>query len=640
MNVLTLLFLISTTYASELKPSFEDGPDARIASALRQAIPAVGSARIARPDRSIRVNTSGEYYLRISLTEWNDRIATELSDLGTRVTIAAHDLRLVEGWIAPENVRAVASHPLVRFIRGPGRRVSRVGSVTTQGDAIMRADLVRADGHDGTGVKIGVISDDVDHMSEAIASGDLPSGINVTVPSGDGIGGDEGTAMLEIIHDLAPGADLYFASTGESSLAMREMIYALADSGCRVIVDDIGWSGEPYFEDGMLAKAVDSVAKRGVVYVTSAGNSAESHYQNRYYPANSDNKYHAWDDVDKTSMKIRVLDGEFIGIVLQWDEEFGKAGIDIDLALYSSATFTGLAPLATSYDQQRGYNDPIEYASYTNDTGADMDVYVVISRYQTTATPLLGLYVFGDYLDLEISHAEGSIYGQPAAKGAIAVGAMHASDASYPQIADYSSRGPVNILFPEAEERMKPDVIGITGVFVSGAGDFPTPFYGTSASAPHVAAVAGLMLDARPDWTPAQVRAAMTSTATDLGESGPDNVYGWGLVRADDAVQVGIVNVAAPGRPVQSALGPAFPNPFNPSTTVRYHTEPGEVSIRVYNSLGQPVRTLVTGYQPAGTHDVVWDARDDAGRPVASGVYLVRMTTTTTTSTARVTLLR
>ncbi|MCD6336271.1 MAG: T9SS type A sorting domain-containing protein, partial [Candidatus Latescibacteria bacterium] len=78
--------------------------------------------------------------------------------------------------------------------------------------------------------------------------------------------------------------------------------------------------------------------------------------------------------------------------------------------------------------------------------------------------------------------------------------------------------------------------------------------------------------------------------------------------------------------PKEIALFQNFPNPFNPTTEIRYQLpESSEIQLRVYNLLGQEVRRLVDGRVKAGTHSALWDSRDSLGREVGSGVYLVRM---------------
>src|SRR5262249_52753088 len=107
----------------------------------------------------------------------------------------------VRGSIDDALLNRLAEVSWVHGVRPVYRGVARVGSVTTEGDAAGQADLLRAQGLDGSGVVVGVISDGIDHVADAQRSGDLA---NVTVPSGgchQG-SGDEGTALLEIVHDI------------------------------------------------------------------------------------------------------------------------------------------------------------------------------------------------------------------------------------------------------------------------------------------------------------------------------------------------------------------------------------------------------------------------------------------------------
>jgi hypothetical protein len=124
------------------------------------------------------------------------------------------------------------------------------GYVTTQGDLVHGTSNVRSNySQDGSGMKIGVISNGVDHLADSQVSGDLPT--DVTVLSNNH-GGDEGTAMLEIIHDMVPGAKLYFHDCGDNTIAFNTAIDNLVTSGCNIIVDDISWPTEPYLRTGRL----------------------------------------------------------------------------------------------------------------------------------------------------------------------------------------------------------------------------------------------------------------------------------------------------------------------------------------------------------------------------------------------------
>jgi hypothetical protein len=90
-----------------------------------------------------------------------------------------------------------------------------------------------------------------------------------------------------------------------------------------------------------------------------------------------------------------------------------------------------------------------------------------------------------------------------------------------------------------------------------------------------------------------------------------------------------------------SWLSDARPNPFNPLTVIGYTLErAGDAEITVYDVAGRRVRRLASGATPAGYHEVTWDGRDDAGRRVASGVYLYRLRAGDVAETKKMVLLK
>ena len=179
--------------------------------------------------------------------------------------------RTVEAWVPVARLNGLAAIPGVTIIDVVTAPEVQTGSVAAQADAILLAQQVRArSGLSGYGVKVGVISDGVNHRADAIASGDLPS--SLTVLSDRYPDSDEGTAMLGIVHDIAPGAQLFFHDCGSGSLDFMNSINALYTAGCDVIVDDVGWISDPFYEDGPLAQHVESLARSGnFLYVSSAG---------------------------------------------------------------------------------------------------------------------------------------------------------------------------------------------------------------------------------------------------------------------------------------------------------------------------------------------------------------------------------
>jgi parallel beta-helix repeat protein len=434
---------------------------------------------------------------------------------------------IVAAWVEVSRLRALASVPGVTEVRTVQPPVARTGSVTAESDHLHLADQVRAQyGLTGAGIKIGVISDGVDHWNNAVGTGNLPGNLHVLRNTQNG---DEGTAMLEIIHDIAPGAELYFHDWGENTIDFNGGIDALVNAGCTVIVDDVGWLHEPFFQDGIVASHVQSVASGGsVLYLSSAGNDAFSHYQGRYvedvdYPGYH-NKY----------LYVSIPPGGTLSTVLQWDDPWTGSSNDYDLYLFDTSDYNLL--YSSEYTQD-GDDAPMEYfpALYNPGSSTIICEIDVVNCNRAAAPRNLELFVNeggGTRVYTDNIVAADSVYGHPAAVDAVAVGAIHAADPGTDTIAGFSSLGPVTIRYPSAVNRMKPDVTGIDGVRITGSGGFPSPFYGTSASAPGVAAVSALVWSGAPTKTATQVRQALLSSCTDLGPAGVDTTFGQGRANA------------------------------------------------------------------------------------------------------------
>jgi len=120
------------------------------------------------------------------------------------------------------------------------------------------------------------------------------------------------------------------------------------------------------------------------------------------------------------------------------------------------------------------------------------------------------------------------------------------------------------------------------------------------------------------------------------------NVAGWGSFSETWSFSVLITDVDDEASiPDEFSLSQNYPNPFNPSTTFRYGLrEPGQVSLKVYNMLGQLVRTIVDEQQIEGYHEVVWDGRNEVGETVSSGIYIYRMTSGSFVETKRMLLIK
>lgn len=172
---------------------------------------------------------------------------------------------MVFGYLPIDKLGELKNVSSLSFARSHYKPETNTGSVTSQGDATLKADVARTTySVTGAGVNVGVLSDSYNKLegeAAGIASGDLPAaGVQVLLEFGAGAS-DEGRAMAEIIHDVAPGAAVAFNPAFNGEAGFAQGIINLAAAGCRVIVDDIIYSAEPFFQDGIVAQAVDQVGR-------------------------------------------------------------------------------------------------------------------------------------------------------------------------------------------------------------------------------------------------------------------------------------------------------------------------------------------------------------------------------------------
>jgi Subtilase family len=465
------------------------------------------------------------------------------------------------------------------------------GLVRSEGDAQLNAANARASwGVDGSGVTVGILSDSFDrsktagtHAAQDVASGDLPGpgspcGSSQAVgvlDDAEAAGDDEGRAMAQIVHDLAPGAAIDFASAFGDQFSFAENIRALANSGAKVIADDVVYFDEPFFQDGPVAVAINEVVSSGVSYFTAAGNdnvisagndvgSFESTFADAgacpavVPPPNAECADFDPGPGKDNAYDMTVAGGEEVTIDLQWAEPWNGVTTDLDAYLLSGAETV----LAESADRNvTKTQEPFEAFSWENKGKGPVTVRLAIPRVAGSANPRLKFIQLGNgaqgvaptagqYAASSAGATFGpTVFGHSGASSAIATGAVSVGFAAAPE--RYSSRGPAIHLFgpvtgtmpaaPIAEAVIaKPDLLasdcGVTTFFASFVkSEGVWRFCGTSAAAPHAAAVAALMRQANPGAGAGQIRAALLSTARPVGTSSPDEI-GAGLLDAFAAV--------------------------------------------------------------------------------------------------------
>jgi len=469
-----------------------------------------------------------------------------------------------------------------------------VGQVTSQGDPAMDSDDARAEfGVDGTGVSIGVLSDSFnneDGLVDDVASGDLPSGIQIlqdlSPNSGQFPGSDEGRGMAQLIHDVAPGAEILFHTAFLGQANFAQGILDLAEAGAELIVDDVFYFAEPMFADGIIAQAVDAVVAAGATYFSSAGNSSRDSYEAAYravsvnpdsittdgtFTDNPNSTFHDFDPgpgVDLT-LNYTLDDGDTFQLSFQWDQPYASTSAaspgsasDYDIWLINAATGE---VLDFSLSNSAGA-DPIEALSFENDTGSNLEVALVIEKWDDLGPDagLIKIINFGgqELIETSAETAGSTSFGHSNAAGAISVAASAwfntPAFGDDPAIVNgFSSEGGVPILFDQSGQRLDEPIVrerptltgpdgGNTTFFGSDSGADPDSFpnfFGTSASAPHVAAVAALMLEINPSLSPEQIREILEDTARDMDDpatpgfdDGFDFRTGYGFIDARAAV--------------------------------------------------------------------------------------------------------
>lgn len=499
------------------------------------------------------VRADGAIEVVVGVEEFSESQIAALKAAGLNVTYTSEDYKTVEGWISYESIDALAVVTGVWEISPVMDMpwVTNAGSEMTEGDAAMESDDLRtAMGVDGTGVKIGVISDGITHWTDAEAEGDLPSTI-----TNSGLGaGDEGTAMLEIVHDIAPGSDLYFASASNAS-EMTSSIDWLVNQGVDVIVDDLTFYinptaayAQPYFTDGAsttVASKAKAATQAGVAYISCAGNWQDtfdgyphalvrSHWQGQFTDTNT-NSYHdfATGTVDEGNT-FYVANGGAVYAEIQWSDAWGASSNNYDFYLYNS----GLTAYYTSSTSvQDGDDLPREFISWTNTTGTGQYVNFVVRKTSGSSRELeMFTAIFGGSAPQYTSGD--SLASQQAISEVTTTAAIDANDAGLDDVETFSSNGPstiyTNFSTQTKTTRNSLDVAAFDGVstYIGTTAYFGDPFYGTSAAAPHLAGLAGLMLELNPSLTPAQVESIINGNAVDIGTAGYDSVSGYGRVDA------------------------------------------------------------------------------------------------------------
>ncbi len=564
--------------------------------------------------KTYSVDENGMVQLYIKYSGNKDLLQNDIISSGGRIDEVCDAMSVIQAWVPYTQIDAIADRSYVTKITFPDYCQAQAGRVMTEGDSVLKADRVRSMGCAGAGIKVGIISNGIDGIKASVASGDIPANYEAKSARSDNdlYDGSEGLAMMEIVHDIAPDSKLAF-SNPETSVEMLKAIQILdQDLNCDIIVDDVMFFNEPYFEDGAIAKAMDDINDKGKLYICSAGNYASMNYwENDFSPVtvNINGQQMTVNDFSGSGdwgMNISVPGYTKARFYLQWDEPFGGASSDYDLLV---TDMTGSRLITSSCDVQNGSQDPAESVAVKNSGSNSLQCRLVV-RKKSGQSRHLKIAVNQGYLR-QYSLSDGSVIGSHSASGALTVGAVRASSPDY--IEYFSSRGPVRMGTSAVEYRQKPEICGVDGVSVTGNGGFDTPFYGTSAAAPHIAALAALVWSSNRALTNDSVKTLLETDCYDLGAKGFDNIYGWG--RPDVYESILTAGKTPPPPPVVLPV----PTPMNTATVVLKGTKSADtVSILMNGAVSNASYPSATSWEctlglSEGENDFYFSAKNLSG---------------------------
>ena len=516
-------------------------------------------------------DADGSVTVTLNLADGADltAVVTTLRQLGISVLATSSLDGTIRARLPLGLMEVLAALAQVRFV-DLDRPPSHNKLSTSEGDKTHQAEAARtSSGNTGAGQKVCVISDGINSIASRQATGDLPP--SVYVLPGQAGSGDEGTAMLEIVYDLAPGATLGFATSNGGEAIFAQNILDLANpakGACQIIVDDTDYVTESPFQDGVIATAVNTVTANGVLYFSSAGNSGnlESSFSGTWegdfsaphsIPLASNPGYVMHEFV--SSITSNPTTSPSTKLYMHWADPAGKSSTDYDFYVLDP---TGKNIVAFSTNTQNGTQNAFEYTEAAAPYSFEAGSRIVIAKPVGKEDRMLNLQWYRGTLTYATS---GAVRGHSAAANAFSVAATPAVQPLYgptpvgpypnaftssAKVEIFSSDGPRRIFFdfngnllPGAAAgnfklsggvvRQKPDMTAADGVKTDTPG-FNT-FYGTSAAAPHAAAIAALVRQANVGATPAQLRTKLMSSTLAINNS--VRSAGAGVLMAQAALQ-------------------------------------------------------------------------------------------------------
>jgi subtilisin family serine protease len=461
-----------------------------------------------------------------------EAVADELERVGADVEIVTS--AGVQAWVAYESLGEASElegvarvrEPFMAHAKGSAQEKGLFSSnqeepAMTEGVTAMEVEPWHTLGFEGNGVEVAIL--DVGFAAyEDYLGVELPKTVSTEMADAGLDTTPHGTAVAEIVHDVAPDAKLLLYEF-RTDIEFLDAVDVLESRGIDVVNASIGFDNI-WHADGTseYSRAVNRLVASGTVWVGAAGNENDKYAVGQL---SDDDRDGLLEIEGQEGIWVAAWTGQ-LQVSFRWSESMTAPTRDIDLVAYNE----DMTECARSSEPQVGEGSkPYESIDALCKTQSG---WVLVYPF-VEGTPVLSdldgfLYGSGS-IDQASWSNERNLTLPGDAEGAISVGACVITND--PPVPYYSSRGPTD------DGRIKPNICGPTDVTTASYG--PGAFMGTSAASPHVAGLATLVVEALGKRDPDAVKDWIYSNALDLGEPGEDDIYGYGAAQAGPAPRVG-----------------------------------------------------------------------------------------------------
>ncbi len=498
------------------------------------------------------------------------QIAERVRDFGGEVELTQENW--VQAVVPVDELESLAAMPQVRFVRLPVRPFLMQGSIRSEGLTMVGSPGWNESGLAGQGVTVALVDPGGFRGYESLLGRELPAREKVTPRSfrsdkqmyePDASRGAQvhGTATAEVVHDVAPEAELYLVMFS-TDVEFRSAINWLVEQKVDVINTSLGFPSGCFREGGGIFEPQFVKAhENGIAWATAAGNEGDIHWEGTWRDSDGDNLYNYTDTDEGNTLDVQLIEYQYpdgrrvatsiIDVLFSWDASCTGASDDYEVVVLreQEGQLKPLAPWDGSVGQLSDWiwrpGVPIKETLASEDF--DVSRVGQIERYHLAirkkradaADSRFEMLIMCPCNRIEYLVAQGSVgITEPSiSANVITVGAVHHSSRCSRSLCPdgrllfYSSQGPTK------DGRIKPDLAAPSHVSTSsygrwtGEGGGRNPgFTGTSAASPHVAGAAALVKQAFPEYTPDQIKEFLEDRAEDMAEPGKDNRYGAGIL--------------------------------------------------------------------------------------------------------------